>query len=957
MDAPVLILVGWVFQFGAMLMTPQEFAAKWRGVTLKERSAAQERFLDICHMMGHKTPADADSTGDFFTFEKGAEKFGGEHGFADVWYKDHFAWEYKTRHKNSADALKQLVEYQGNLNNPPLLVVCDFERFEIHTKFTNTPTHMYRWTNDEIVKPENLRVLRALFFDPDMLRPQKTLAQVTEEAAADFARLAPMLTARGIEPHEAAHFLIRALFCLFAEDIGLLPNDLFTRVVTNSLDKPTTFKARIEGLFSAMAEGEVFGADNLPYFNGGLFADSRGLALEKTEREILRLATKRNWSDIEPAIFGTVFERSLDPAKPSQLGAHYTSREEILRIVEPVVMAPLRARWEQAREKAEELREERDRVFARYSGIVFDSAATQARNRVTKALEDHFTRFLLELGQVTILDPACGSGNFLYVTLALLMDLQNEVRAYAADCGVASMLPTVTPQQLYGFEINPYARELAQVVIWIGYLQWMLAHFNAYDDSPILKSMETVAERDAVLDLTDPEHPKEPVWPAVYAIVGNPPFIGGKKMRSDLGDSYVNHLFRVWNGRVARESDFVCYWFEKARAMIADGKAQRVGLLATNSIRGGANRETLKRIKEAGDIFMAWSDEPWTLDGAAVRISLIGFDGGAETARVLDGKPVAATNADLTASVDLTRARRLNENLRIAFMGDTKGGAFDIPADVAQRILAAPINSNGRSNVDVIRPWVNGLDITRRPRGMFIIDFAVRMSMEHAALYEQPFAWVERHVNPQRLASRSTRIEWWLHERPRPEMRDALAPLTRYIGSARVAKHRLFAWLTPEAPPDSQVIVIARDDDYTFGVLHSRAHELWALRTETWLGVGNDPRYTPSTTFETFPFPCPTEAQSENIGAAARDLNAKRDAWLNPSGASETELRKRTLTNLYNEPPMWLRLAHERLDTAVFAAYGWSPDSDDGELLTRLLALNLEREAASQQVIANQKAA
>ena len=308
------------FQFGAMLMTPQEFAAKWRGATLKERAAAQEHFLDLCHMMGHKTPADVDPTGEFFTFEKGAEKLGGQQGFADVWYKDHFAWEYKTRHKNLAEAYKQLLLYRDNLNNPPLLVVCDFERFEVRTNFTNTPTHLHQWTNDEIVKPENLRVLRALFSDPEILRPQKTLAQVTEEAAADFARLAPMLTARGVEPHEAAHFLIRALFCLFAEDIGLLPNDLFTRVVTNSLDKPGTFRARIEGLFYAMAEGEVFGADNLPYFNGGLFADSRGLALEKTELEILRTATRREWANVDPAIFGTLFERSLDPSKRPPVG-------------------------------------------------------------------------------------------------------------------------------------------------------------------------------------------------------------------------------------------------------------------------------------------------------------------------------------------------------------------------------------------------------------------------------------------------------------------------------------------------------------------------------------------------------------------------------------------------------------------------------------------------------------
>jgi type II restriction/modification system DNA methylase subunit YeeA len=269
---------------------------------------------------------------------------------------------------------------------------------------------------------------------------------------------------------------------------------------------------------------------------------------------------------------------------------------------------------------------------------------------------------------------------------------------------------------------------------------------------------------------------------------------------------------------------------------------------------------------------------------------------------MLDGHAVSTINPDLTAAADLTRARQLAENLGIAFMGDTKGGAFDISPDEVARQLAAPLNPNGRPNTDVVRPWVNGLDLTRRPRGMFIIDFGVEMPLGAAALYERPFAYVERHVKPEREHNRreAYRDRWWLHVEPRRGLRAAVAPLRRFIATPRVAKHRLFVWLATDTLPDSQIIAIARDDDYTFGVLHSRAHELWSLRTGTYLGIGNDPRYTPSTTFETFPFPRPTADQRAAIAEAARDLDVKRTAWLNPPAAGEADLRVRTLTNLDN---------------------------------------------------------
>lgn len=342
---------------------------------------------------------------------------------------------------------------------------------------------------------------------------------------------------------------------------------------------------------------------------------------------------------------------------------------------------------------------------------------------------------------------------------------------------------------------------------------------------------------------------------------------------------------------------------------------------------------------------MAWSDEPWVLEGAAVHISFLGYDDGTEQERMLDGKPVAVINPNLTAGIDLTQARRISANLGIAFMGDTKGGPFDIPRGVAYPMLDAH-NPDGRSNRKVVRRWVNGLDITRRPRNIWVVDFGTHMTREEAALYEAPYSYVEAHVQPKRNASRTTRHEWWLHERPRVDMRAALARLERYIATPNVTKHRLFVWLPADVLPDHQLIVFARDDDYTFGLLHSRVHEVWARRMGTQVREYESGfRYTPTTTFETFPFPRPRDQQREAIAAAAHRLNELREGWLNPPGATEEELEKRTLTNLYNEMPAWLRDAHEALDRAVLDAYGWPADISDEDLLARLLELNLERAA------------
>jgi len=575
-------------------------------------------------------------------------------------------------------------------------------------------------------------------------------------------------------------------------------------------------------------------------------------------------------------------------------------------------------------------------------------------------------QFHERLATIRILDPACGSGNFLYVSLALLKALEKELIAFASLHGVDAMVSRVHPRQLFGIETNAYAHELASIVIWIGYLQWKHRNVMPLDDEePILEPLDQVEGKDAILDLSQPDHPCEPAWPKVDVVVGNPPFLGGKRLRKELGDEYVDRLFTAWDGRVARESDLCCYWFEKGRSAIEGGRAKRVGLLATQAIRGGANRRVLQRIKETGDIFYAQADRKWIQDGVAVRVSMVGFDDGSETRRLLNeskddaaehalarARPVEGINANLTHQADVTKARRLKENLGISFMGNTKVGPFEIPESLARQFLAKP-NPHGKPNSDVVRPWVNGLDITRRPRRMWIIDFPPGTSEAEAALYEAPFEYVKENVKPKRLENRreSRAAKWWMHGEACPEMRAALAGLNRYLLTPRVAKHRFFVWLPARTVPDSRVFVFARADDFFFGVLSSHVHEAWSLATSSRHGVGNDPTYNNTTCFETFPFPQPTPQQEVAIAAAAEALNRLREGWLDPApvaglGLSETELKKRTLTNLYNQRPTWLSNAHATLDAAVFDAYGWPDQIDDSEILARLLELNLQREPA-----------
>ena len=906
-------------------MQPSEFVGKWRNVDFGEKQASQEMFLDICALVGHPTPV---SRGDrsAFTFEMSVPG-----GSADAYLEGHFGWEFKGSDQLLDQAMNQLLRYQVHLKTPPLLIVSSFRTIRIRTNFPGMETVLHEIPVEDLDQPEHLEMLRWAFHEPEKFRTNRTVSEATQASADLFTEIVEDMEAHNEDPEKLARYLNQVIFCLYAQDAGLLSNGLLTEILREHRDDPATFDLAIGNLFSQMAGGGLFGATRVPHFNGDLFSTVDTVELSSTALAKLLKAAEMDWRNIEPSVFGTLFERALDASKRSQLGAHYTDPSDIMRVVSPVLMDPLLREWSSVQQEV--------------SDLLVEGNPDRARARLET--------FRQRLFDVTVLDPACGSGNFLYLALRALLDLEKEVIDFdtAQDWGDAPMedrpglLPMVRPDQMMGLEINPYAAELARTALWIGYIQWHQANGFPYTQQPILTSLVSVQQRDAILTGGETDTPLEPEWPDAEYIIGNPPFLGGKLLRTQMGDGYVNSLFQTYRSRVPAEADLVCYWFEKARSMIAQGRAKRAGLLATQGIRGGANRRVLQRIKESGDIFLAWSDHPWVLDGAAVHISVVGFDDGSETSKELDGSVVKSINANLTYGADLTSAVKLPENLGMAFMGDTKGGPFDIPESIARKMLASA-NPHGKPNSDVVRPWVNGRDITDRSRNMWIVDFGP-VPEDQAALYEAPFEYAKAHVEPQRITSRSTIGSWWLHERPRPEMRNALESLERFIVTPRVSKHRLFVWIGKETLPDSATIAIARDDDYTFGVLHSRFHELWALAMGTQLE--SRPRYTPTTCFETFPFPEPDEAQRSAISEAANRLNEYRETWLNPvhedgqPTLSVKELRQRTLTNLYNERPTWLANTHAGLDNAVAAAYGWSVDMADDEVLEQLLALNYHR--------------
>jgi type II restriction/modification system DNA methylase subunit YeeA len=917
---------------------------------------------------------ESDPHGTEYTFEKATLKFGGASGYADVWKKGCFAWEYKGPKKNLVQAYAQLKGYADALDNPPLLIVSDMREIRVHTNFTNTIAQQHVFALPDLVAPETRNILRACFLAPERLRPNETREGVTAKAATRFANIAVRLRHQNHDPQRIAHFLNKLVFCLFVEDIDLLPKRVFADILDEAVKEPDAFPSMLGDLFGAMAKRNGrFGAVTIPWFNGGLFDDDEVLPVSEIEIRDLVGAARLDWSAIDPTIFGTLFESGLDDKKrremaslfdletaekPTQprlfdgaapnkgVGIHYTDPATIMKIIEPVVLRPLRVEWEDIKAELRSLSDRRARA-----------KSERERASLVQKSRGLYGDFRQRLGKFRVLDPACGSGNFLALALGALKDFDLAIIREAAELELPPDDQRVGPQAVLGIEVNPYAAELARLTVWITELQWQLRNAFGIKRSPILGSLDGIACRDALINRDG----TEASWPEADVVVGNPPFLGNKRMITALGEEYVGKLRGAYEGQVPAGIDLVAYWVAKAWRRMKDGRTLRAGLVTTNSIRAGANRRVLEAITGGGTIFDAWADEPWIIDGVAVRVSLLCFAAENNALPIhLDGESVKRINSDLTATqLDLTTAEQLPENSGVAFQGPVKVGSFDIPGEQARIWLRMPKNPNGRPNHDVLRPWMNGMDITRRPSDTWIIDFD-QLSERDACLYEAPFQHVVRCVKPKRDLNRDAgrREHWWRLGRSGADFKAAVAPLSRYIGTPRVAKHRIFVWLHSTVIADARSVAIA-------------------LHTCSWHGVGNDPTYNGESVFGTFPLPegltpnIPAAAYANDpraaaIAAAAKRLDELREAWLNPpdlvrrepevvpgfpdrllsvDATAATILKTRTLTNLYNERPAWLANAHRDLDAAV--AYGWPADIAEDDALARLLELNKVRAGAT----------
>ncbi|HYD86279.1 MAG TPA: DNA methyltransferase [Vitreimonas sp.] len=994
-------------------MTALQFVEMWRDSELRERQGSQMHFLMLCDLLGEPKPTDPES----YCFERGAEKAGGGDGWADVWRKGCFAWEYKGKHANLGAALRQLQTYTLDLQMPPYLVVSDMERIVVHTNWNNTVSETHEWTLDDLLDAQKLDLLKQVFNGSERLKPNISPQELTAKAAQRFGDIGRRLQERKHDPRTVAHFLNRLIFCMFAEDAGLLPNKLFSRMMQAVEKQPDAAAAQMRDLFAKMHKGGFFGEHKIDWFNGGLFDGEDVLPLEVIDlKEIAKTADEHDWSEIDPAIFGTLFEQALKATRERPaLGAHYTDREKILKIVDPVITRPLMAEWETAHAEIAAIMEEHNAAKAG-ERAVFDEAAEEMKRDPAKAkageaarrkkradllkvqtqtkrrARERLDEFLDRLASFRVLDPACGSGNFLYVALHALHDIERRAHGDVLRLGLEPPALRVSVKQLRGIEIERYAAELARVTLWIGDLQWLKKNGYLPDRRPILDSLDQIEERDALLDRSKGPAPKdwpEAQWPETDVIIGNPPFLGAKKMKGELGVPITERIRDVYD-QLTGFTDFVCYWFEKARSALVEGRAARAGFLATSAIRGGTNQPVMHRIEEQLTVFEAWDEIPWIDSGKNVEASIVNICRAEGAGSIsLNGVPVAHINSDLTSGVNVTRAEKLSENLDFAYLGIQKSGPLDITGTRARAWLQEPSNPNGQPNSVALRKYYNGDDVTDRPRDYWYIDIPLHLDENNAAQFASPFKHLAEAIyDPkenatetlkqarQRARDKHAREKWWQPYWPRTELRSKLVGLQRYLVTPETAEYRCFTLIDGRILPDKNLIVFPHWNFTTYGVLESQFHRVWALRAGT--SLTDRPRYTQTTTFETFPFP---EGLTPNIPAsryasdprafaiadAARELNEKREAWLNPpewvervpevvpgypdrivpkDDEAAKKLKDRTLTKLYNERPAWLDHLHKRLDDAVAAAYGWPTDLSEEEILERLFKLNQERAAA-----------
>lgn len=901
-------------------------------------------------------------------------------------------------------ARRQAERYAASLPSdhpyPPFIIACDVGRaVELYADFSGHGRHyaqfpdarQFRIELSQLACPNTRELLRAVWEQPQSLDPAQKTAKVTREIAGQLAEISKALEGRGFEAGSVAVFLMRCLFTMFVEDVGLLRKKGFTQLLTKCLDDPTRFTFEIDDLWRHMDRGDYSPGigERLLRFNGKLFKNAASLPLTKDEIRLLRDASDADWRDLEPAIFGALFEQALDPIERKRLGAHYTPRAYVERVVDATVIEPLTNDW-----------------------IGHQSAAERAIRNGSKAAAIHEVEdFLRHLASVRVLDPACGTGNFLYVALRRMKQLEGEALKQLQDIGgdeaVARVADiSVKPEQFFGMEINRRAVEIAELVLWIGYIQWHMRTRSTVPSEPVLGSSDHVHAKDALITWSGYPHPHlksdalgKPVpdgqgnetyfypnamsadWPEADFIVGNPPFIGGKDIRGRLGAGYAEALWSA-NPQMNPAADFVMYWWDRSADLLVrkETRLRRFGFVTTNSITQVFQRRVLER-HLAGtspvSLVFAIPDHPWTKaskDAAAVRIAMTVAEAGERDGVVrnvtreadLDtdeptiefAEREGKINPDLTIGVDVTKSKALVANDAICSPGvKLHGNGF-----IITREIAFELGLGKRPGLDRhIREYRNGKDLTSRPRGVMVIDLFGTAADEVRREFPEVYQHLLDTVKPERDRNNraSYREKWWWFGEPRRELRPALDGLSRYIATVETMKHRIFQFMEAEVLPDNMLVAIASDDSFHLGVLSSKVHVAWALRTGGRQGVGNDPRYSKSLCFDPFPFPDADASARAEIGAIAEELDETRKRVL----AEHPDL---TLTTLYNVLEavrtggafsqkdqdvrsqgrvLILRELHDRLDAAVAKSYGWHADIGVEQILDSLVRLNEVRAA------------
>jgi hypothetical protein len=1022
----------------------ETFIRRWQGREGGQERANYVSFLnELIALLGLPPPDPADATHEHndYVFERAVTKHrneGDSHGRIDLYKKHSFVLEAKqsrlkgakkitgqndlfaadvpenSRGRRGADrawdvlmlnAKRQAEEYARALPAshgwPPFILICDVGHcIEIYADFSGQGKNYTQFPDRqtfrvylEDLRNEDVRErLRKIWLDPSSLDPAQASAKVTRDIAKRLAQVSLALERKNYPAQAVAMFLMRCLFTMFAEDVGLLPEKSFKEILEECEKNPDVFRHDVTQLWEAMNTGGWAHAlrKEVKKFNGEFFKSSAALPLGREEIGELRQAATYSWKEVDPSIFGTLLEQALDPDERDRLGAHYTPRAYVERLVVATVIEPLREDWRNVQAAAE---------VKRASGDLSGAAAE------VQAFHD-------KLCDTRVLDPACGTGNFLYVSLELMKRLEGEVLEALLDLGGQEALRglgshSIDPHQFLGIEINPRAGAIAELVLWIGYLQWHFRTKGAAPDEPILRAFRNIQVKNAVLTWDGDPIPKildgkesypnarQPEWPGAEYIVGNPPFIGASFLRARLGDAFAEALW-VAHPQVNESADFVMFWWDRAAELLTRKGTllRRFGFITTNSISQVFQRRVVERrltAKRPISLVVAIPDHPWTRateGAAAVRIAMTVASAGAtegllqevvqETAldtdapQILFKQSFGVIHSDLTIGVDVTAAKALDASQGISSPGvKLHGSGF-----VVSRQEAEHLGLGKRPGLEkYIREYRHGRDLTSRPRGVLVIDlFGLgedEIRREFPEIYQHVKLEVKEKITingkgEQEFVGRdwnnreSYKEKWWIFGEPREELRPALTNLSRYIVTVETTKHRTFQFLDSVILPDNMLIAIAIDDAAFLGILSSRIHVTWALRAGGWLGVGNDPRYSKSRCFDPFPFPEANNIQRQSIRVIAEELDAHRKRVL----AEHSHL---TLTALYNvlekiragtKPDEFdgndrrvfddglvliIKELHDRLDVAVAEAYGWAADLSDDEILAKLVALNKER--------------